>query len=121
MRLPTLADFELGGQTVLVRQDLNVPIQDGQITSDARIRAALPTLRAIRAKGGKLRIMSHLGRPKEGVPIEDQPEVSLAPVAAALAAAAAFAACRFRCWPVVGAWSCGAGRRRSRGLRLARV
>ena len=86
MRLPTLADFELGGQTVLVRQDLNVPIQDGQITSDARIRAALPTLRAIRAKGGKLRIMSHLGRPKEGVPIEDQPEVSLAPVAAALEA-----------------------------------
>jgi phosphoglycerate kinase len=86
MRLPTLADFELGSQTVLVRQDLNVPIQDGQITSDARIRAALPTLRAIRAKGGKLRIMSHLGRPKEGVPIEDQPEVSLAPVAAALEA-----------------------------------
>ncbi|MGB1903793.1 MAG: phosphoglycerate kinase [Pseudomonadales bacterium] len=87
MQLPTLADFELNGKTVLVRQDLNVPIQNGQISSDARIRAALPTLRQILAKGGRLRIMSHLGRPEEGIPVQNQPEVSLAPVAAALEAA----------------------------------
>lgn len=73
-----MADLELAGQRVLIRQDLNVPLRDGQITSDARIQAALPTLQAASAAGARVLVMSHLGRPKEG---ERDPQFSLAPVA----------------------------------------
>jgi phosphoglycerate kinase len=76
-----MTDLDLRGKRVLVREDFNVPVNDGVVTSDARIRAALPTLRAALAGGARLMILSHLGRPEEGVPAA---EFSLAPVAARL-------------------------------------
>lgn len=76
MRL--MQDLDLSGRRVLIREDLNVPIKDGQITSDARIQAALPTLRMALEKGAAVMVMSHLGRPKEG---EAAAEFSLQPVA----------------------------------------
>jgi phosphoglycerate kinase len=76
-----MTDLDLAGKRVLVREDLNVPIHDGKVTSDARIRAALPTLRAALEGGARLLIMSHLGRPKEG---EFDAALSLEPVATRL-------------------------------------
>ena len=76
-----MADLDLAGKRVLIREDLNVPVKDGVITSDARIRAALPTIRMALAKQARVLILSHLGRPKEG---KFEPEFSLAPVAARL-------------------------------------
>ena len=73
-----MTNCELAGKRVLIREDLNVPIQDGVVTSDARIRAALPTIRLALEKRARVMIMSHLGRPKEG---EFSQEASLAPVA----------------------------------------
>jgi phosphoglycerate kinase len=78
MSVVKMTDLELSGKRVLIREDLNVPVQDGRVTSDVRIRAALPTLRAAMDAGGKVMVMSHLGRPKEGQP---DPEFSLVPVA----------------------------------------
>ena len=72
-----MTDLDLTGKRVLIREDLNVPIQDGRITSTQRLDAALPTLRAARDAGAAVLVMSHLGRPKEGVFDETQ---SLAPV-----------------------------------------
>ncbi|MGQ0383183.1 MAG: phosphoglycerate kinase, partial [Gammaproteobacteria bacterium] len=72
-----MADLDLAGKRVLIREDLNVPIEDGQVTSDARIRAAVPTIRLALEKHAKVLVMSHLGRPKEG---ERNPGESLAPV-----------------------------------------
>jgi phosphoglycerate kinase len=72
---------DLAGKRVLIREDLNVPVQNGVVTSDARIRASLPTIRAAQAAGARVMLMSHLGRPEEGV---SNPEFSLAPVAARL-------------------------------------
>ena len=77
-------DLSLSGQRVLIRQDLNVPIHDGKITNDARIRASLPTLQYALKQGAAVMVMSHLGRPVEG---EYDESLSLAPVAAALTAA----------------------------------
>jgi len=73
-----MTDLELSGQRVLIREDLNVPLADGRITSDARIRAALPTIRAALDANAAVMVMSHLGRPNEGQPAA---EFSLQPVA----------------------------------------
>ncbi|HHQ15061.1 MAG TPA: phosphoglycerate kinase [Chromatiales bacterium] len=73
-----MADLDLAGKRVLIREDLNVPLQDGAVASDTRIRAALPTLRMARDAGAAVMVLSHLGRPKEGQP---DPQFSLAPVA----------------------------------------
>ncbi|MCP5091716.1 MAG: phosphoglycerate kinase, partial [Gammaproteobacteria bacterium] len=73
-----MADVELSGKRVLIREDLNVPIADGVVTSDARIRAALPTIKAALHANGAVMLMSHLGRPTEGEPEE---KFSLQPVA----------------------------------------
>jgi len=73
-----MADLDLAGKRVLIREDLNVPIKDGQVTSDQRITAALPTIKLALKNGAALMLMSHLGRPKEGVWTEED---SLAPVA----------------------------------------
>ena len=76
-----MSDVDLRGKRVMIREDLNVPVQNGQVTSDARIRAALPTIRHALAKNARVFVLSHLGRPKEGVYDET---LSLAPVAARL-------------------------------------
>ncbi|MEJ2602269.1 MAG: phosphoglycerate kinase [Gammaproteobacteria bacterium] len=81
MTILKMADLDLRGKRVLIREDLNVPLEDGRITSDTRIRAALDGIRAARDAGAAVIVMSHLGRPKEG---SAQPEFSLAPVAARL-------------------------------------
>jgi phosphoglycerate kinase len=73
-----MSALELRDKRVLIREDLNVPIQDGEVSSDARIRAALPTIQAALAMKARVLVMSHLGRPDEGRYSE---EFSLAPVA----------------------------------------
>jgi len=76
----TLQSFDVAGKRVFLRCDLNVPLKDGKITDDGRIRASLPTIKTLLAKGASLVIAAHLGRPKGDV----KPELSLAPVAARL-------------------------------------
>ncbi|MBD2893797.1 phosphoglycerate kinase [Actinomadura nitritigenes] len=76
----TIDDLDVAGRKVLVRADLNVPLQDGRITDDGRIRASLPTIETLLAKGAKVIVCAHLGRPKGEV----KPEFSLAPVAGRL-------------------------------------
>ncbi|SDG45495.1 phosphoglycerate kinase [Onishia taeanensis] len=78
MNVRKMTDLDLAGQRVLIREDLNVPLKNGRVTSDARLRACLPTILAARDSGAKVLLMSHLGRPTEGEPAE---EFSLAPVA----------------------------------------
>jgi phosphoglycerate kinase len=73
-----MVDLDLKGKRVLIREDLNVPIQDGRISSEQRIAAALPTLKLALEKGAALMVTSHLGRPKEGVWTAED---SLAPIA----------------------------------------
>lgn len=73
-----MTDLDLRGKRVLIREDLNVPVQNGVVTSDARIRASLPTIQAAKNAGARVIVMSHLGRPEEGVYNE---EFSMAPVA----------------------------------------
>ena len=79
MSIIKMTDLDLAGKRVLIRQDLNVPIKDGKVTSDKRIRASLPTIEHCVKAGARVMIMSHLGRPTEG---EYAEEFSLAPVAA---------------------------------------
>ncbi len=81
MSLLSMADLELSGKRVLIREDLNVPIKDGRVVSDARIRAALPTLELALNAGAQVIVMSHLGRPKEGVAADQQQQFSMQPVA----------------------------------------
>jgi phosphoglycerate kinase len=73
-----MTDLPLSGKRVLIRVDLNVPVKDGRVTSDARIRAAVPTIRQALDRGAAVILMSHLGRPQEGV---YDPAQSLKPVA----------------------------------------
>ena len=82
MSVIKMTDLDLAGKRVLIRQDLNVPIKDGKVTSDKRIRASLPSLELLIKAGAQIMVMSHLGRPTEGSP-ED--EFSLAPVASHMA------------------------------------
>ncbi|PPJ43271.1 MULTISPECIES: phosphoglycerate kinase [unclassified Pseudoxanthomonas] len=81
MPIVRMTDLDLTGKRVLIRQDLNVPIDAGRITSEQRITASLPTLKLALQKGAAVMVTSHLGRPKEGVWSEAD---SLAPVAARL-------------------------------------
>jgi len=76
--LKKMQDQDLANRRVLIRQDLNVPIKDGQVSSDKRIVAALPTLESALDKGAAVMVMSHLGRPTEG---QFDSQFSLAPVA----------------------------------------
>ena len=78
MAVLRMADLDLKGKRLLIRQDLNVPVHEGKITSDARLKASLPTLKDALARGASILVISHLGRPKAGHP---DPESSLAPVA----------------------------------------
>ncbi|MDR7874033.1 phosphoglycerate kinase [Yersinia mollaretii] len=77
MSVIKMTDLDLAGKRVLIRADLNVPVKDGKVTSDARIRASLPTIEAALKQGAKVMVTSHLGRPTEG---EYNEEFSLLPV-----------------------------------------
>ena len=78
MSVLQMRDIDLAGKRVLIREDLNVPLKDGQVAKDARIRAALPTIEQALGAGARVMLLSHLGRPKEGV---FDAQFSLAPVA----------------------------------------
>jgi hypothetical protein len=78
MTIIKMTDLDLSGKRVLIREDLNVPVKDGKVASDKRIRASLPTIEHARQAGAKVMLMTHLGRPKEG---EYDQAFSLAPVA----------------------------------------
>ena len=84
MNFLRMTDQDLQGKRVLIREDLNVPVKNGVITSDARLRAAVPTIQQALAQGAAVLVCSHLGRPTEG---EASAENSLAPVAAYLSKA----------------------------------
>ena len=81
MNVRLMKDQDLSAKRVLIREDLNVPVKDGKVTSDARIQASLPTIKLALEKGAAVMLMSHLGRPTEG---EYEEQYSLAPVAAHL-------------------------------------
>jgi phosphoglycerate kinase len=78
MSVLKMTDLDLSGKRLLIRQDLNVPIKDGQVASDKRIRASIPTIKHAIEAGAKVMLMSHLGRPIEGEPAD---EFSMLPVA----------------------------------------
>ncbi len=78
MKVLKMSDLPLAGKRVLIREDLNVPVHDGTVSSDARIRAALPTIQAAIDANARVIILSHLGRPEEG---KFDPALSLVPVA----------------------------------------
>lgn len=84
MTVKLMANESLAGKRVLIREDLNVPINDGKVTSDARILAALPSLKLALESGAAVMVMSHLGRPVEGGTEEENAAYSLAPVASYL-------------------------------------
>ena len=78
MSVIKMTDLDLAGKRVLIRQDLNVPIKDGKVASDKRIRASMPTIEHCIKAGARVMLMSHLGRPTEGEPAD---EFSMKPVA----------------------------------------
>lgn len=78
MSVIKMSDVDLAGKRVLIREDLNVPLADGEITSDVRIRAALPTIRTALQSNAAVMVMSHLGRPTEG---QADAKFSLQPIA----------------------------------------
>ena len=78
MSILRMTDLDLAGKRVLIRQDLNVPVADGKVSSDQRISASIPTIKLALEKGAAVMVTSHLGRPKEGAWSETD---SLAPVA----------------------------------------
>ena len=80
MRL--MSELDLSGRRVLIREDLNVPLRDGEVANDARLRAAAPSILAALDKGAAVIVMSHLGRPTEG---EWSEGASMAPIARRLA------------------------------------
>ena len=108
MNMFSMDDVELAGKRVLIREDLNVPIKDGEVTSAARLRAALPTIKKAIEAGARVMVMAHLGRPTEGEPTEAD---SLGPVARWLSGELGFEVPLIRL----------AGRRRSRRRRAGRV
>jgi phosphoglycerate kinase len=83
LKVKRMGDVDLADKRVLIREDFNVPLKGGHVTSDTRIQAALPTIELALARGARVAVMSHLGRPTEG---RHDPELSLAPVAARLGA-----------------------------------
>ena len=85
MTVLAMTDLPLAGKRVLIREDLNVPVKNGAVTSDARIVAALPTLEHALKAGAAVMVVSHLGRPTEGESAATEPQHSLAPVAKRLA------------------------------------
>jgi phosphoglycerate kinase len=95
MTVLRMSDLDLAGKRLLIRQDLNVPVSNGKITSDARLRASLPTLKLALEKGASVLVISHLGRPKSG---QFNAEHSLTPVAAWLTQALG------RSVPIVSNW-----------------
>ena len=76
-----MKDLDLNDKTILIRVDLNVPIQDGKVLNDDRVKAVLPTIRLAARSAKKIILMSHLGRPVEGEPIDKQMGASLLPIA----------------------------------------
>lgn len=81
MSVLLMADQQLSGKRVLIREDLNVPLKEGVITSDARIRAAIPSIQLAIESGAKVILMSHLGRPTEGDSFDENKKFSLEPIA----------------------------------------
>ena len=81
MKFLKMEDLDLAEKRVLIREDFNVPINNGKILNDARIKAALPTIKLAQSSARSIILMSHLGRPSEGEPISEQSELSLAPIA----------------------------------------
>ena len=80
MNVIDLKSLDISSKRVLIREDLNVPLDAGRVSNDARIRAALPTIEHALDAGAKVMLMSHLGRPEEGKPVSEQPAASMAPV-----------------------------------------
>ena len=81
MAVTDFLSLDIKDKRVLIREDLNVPVTDGRVSSDARLLAAMPTIQHAVSGGAKVMVMSHLGRPQEGIPIDEQPEFSLQPIA----------------------------------------
>lgn len=81
MSVLKMSDLDLARKRVLIREDFNVPLKNGEVADDTRIMASLPTIRQAIQAGSKIMLMSHLGRPVEG---EFNPDFSLAPVATRL-------------------------------------